>query len=62
MALVRQRKVIAEAGAEAVADTAAKFARDQGHRVVIAVVDPWGELVLLRRTEGTQIAARWKSR
>ena len=57
MALVRQRKVIAEAGAEAVADTAAKFARDQGHRVVIAVVDPWGELVLLRRTEGAQIAS-----
>jgi uncharacterized protein GlcG (DUF336 family) len=57
MAVVRTRRVIADPGAEAVARAAEKFANEQGHRVVIAVVDPFGELVLLRRTEGAQIAS-----
>ena len=57
MAVLRTRKVIDDAGAEAVARAAEAFANEQGHRVVIAVVDPFGELVLLRRTEGAQIAS-----
>src|SRR5439155_16441055 len=37
---------------------AAQHAADaHGHRVVIAVVDPWGELVALRRTVGAQAAS-----
>ena len=32
------------------------FADERGHRVVVAVVDPSGELIALRRTEGAQIA------
>jgi uncharacterized protein GlcG (DUF336 family) len=54
---IRMRRVIDEAGAEVVLNAAEKLARDQGLRVVIAVVDPWGELVALRRTEGAQIAS-----
>jgi len=57
MGVVRTRRVIDNAGAAAVADAAAKLADEQGHRVVIAIVDPFGELVLLRRTEGAQIAS-----
>jgi uncharacterized protein GlcG (DUF336 family) len=57
MAVVRTRKVIDNAGAEAVAKAAEKLANEKGYRVVIAVVDPFGELVLLRRTEGAQIAS-----
>ncbi|MGH3116112.1 MAG: GlcG/HbpS family heme-binding protein, partial [Gaiellales bacterium] len=54
---IRMRRVIDEAGAEAVLAAAEKAARKQGLRVVLAVVDPWGELVALRRTEGAQIAS-----
>jgi glc operon protein GlcG len=57
MPLVRTRKVIDAAGAAAVAGAAERLARDRGHRVVIAVVDPSGELVELRRTEGAQVAS-----
>jgi glc operon protein GlcG len=57
MAVVRTRRVIDNSGAEAVASAADKLAREQGYRVVIAIVDPFGELVLLRRTEGAQIAS-----
>ena len=38
-------------------ETAAEFARRRGHRVVIAVVDPAGELIQLRRTQGAQVAS-----
>jgi len=54
---VRTRRVIDEAGADAVLAVAEQTAREQGLRVVMAVVDPWGELVALRRTEGAQIAS-----
>src|SRR5215218_6172249 len=54
---IRMRRVIDEAGAEGVLAAAERSAREQGLRVVIAVVDPWGELVALRRTEGAQIAS-----
>lgn len=57
MAVVRTRRVIDEAGAEAVAAAAESLAAEMGYRVVIAVVDPYGELVLLRRTPGAQIAS-----
>jgi glc operon protein GlcG len=57
MAVTRTRKVIDDAGADAVVAAAEKLALDNGHRVVIAVVDPHGELVQLRRTPGAQIAS-----
>jgi glc operon protein GlcG len=57
MNAIRMRRIIDDAGAEAVLTKAEAAAREQGLRVVIAVVDPWGELVALRRTEGTQVAS-----
>jgi uncharacterized protein GlcG (DUF336 family) len=57
MNAIRMRRVIDDAGAEAVLADAEASARKQGLRVVMAVVDPWGELVALRRTEGAQIAS-----
>jgi uncharacterized protein GlcG (DUF336 family)/uncharacterized RmlC-like cupin family protein len=54
---IRIRRVIDEAGADAVLDTAEEAAREQGLRVVMVVVDPWGELIALRRTEKAQIAS-----
>jgi len=54
---IRTRRVIDEAGAEDVLAAAERSAREQGLRVVISVVDPWGEVVALRRTEGAQIAS-----
>ena len=47
---IRMRRVIDEAGADAVLAAAEQAAREQGLRVVMAVVDPWGELVALRRS------------
>src|SRR5919108_633536 len=57
MALVRTRRIIDDAGASAVLEAAEKEANAHGHRVVIAVVDPHGELIELRRTPGAQIAS-----
>jgi len=57
MEVVRTRRVIDDAGAEAAIDAAAEYANERGHRVVIAVVDPAGELVQLRRTAGAQVAS-----
>jgi glc operon protein GlcG len=57
MAVVRTRRVIDNKGADAVVAAAEQYATDGGHRVVIAVVDPWGELIALRRTDGAQIAS-----
>ncbi len=54
---IRMRRVIDEAGAEDVLAAAERSAREQGLRVVITVVDPWGEVVALRRTAGAQIAS-----
>jgi glc operon protein GlcG len=53
----RTRKTIDEAGAEAVLAAAERYATQNGHRVVIAIVDPSGELVALRRTSGAQVAS-----
>ena len=57
MSVVRTRRVIDIDGADAVIAAAERFARQKGHRVFIAVVDPAGELVALRRTPDAQIAS-----
>ena len=57
MPLVRTRKIIDDDGADAVLAAAEQFANARGHRVVIAIVDPHGELIQLRRTRGAQIAS-----
>ena len=54
---IRTRRVIDVQGAEAVLAAAEAKAAADGLRVVIAVVDPWGEVVALRQTEGAQIAS-----
>jgi uncharacterized protein GlcG (DUF336 family)/mannose-6-phosphate isomerase-like protein (cupin superfamily) len=53
----RTRRIIDDAGADAVIAAAEAFALERGSRVVIAVVDPSGELIQLRRTPGAQIAS-----
>src|SRR5947208_8646547 len=57
MAVTRTRRSIDTAGADAVLEAAERTARAHGHRVVMAVVDPAGELVALRSTEGAQVAS-----
>jgi uncharacterized protein GlcG (DUF336 family) len=57
MPIVRTRQVIDIEGADAVLAAAEARAHAQGSRVVIAVVDPSGELVALRRTAGAQVAS-----
>src|ERR687897_1102166 len=57
MALIRTRRIVDDAGASAVIAAAEEYANARGHRVVIAVVDPSGELIELRRTPGAQIAS-----
>jgi glc operon protein GlcG len=51
------RRIIDDAGADAVIAAAESYANERGLRVVIAIVDPNGELVQLRRTPGAQIAS-----
>src|SRR5919198_4107622 len=57
MEAVRMRRIIDDEGADAVVAAALEFAKEQGYRVVVAVVDPSGEPVHLRRTENAQIAS-----
>jgi glc operon protein GlcG len=57
MALIRTRRIVDDAGASAVIAAAEEYANERGHRVVLAVVDPHGELIELRRTPGAQIAS-----
>ena len=57
MAVVRTRRIIDDKGAEAVIAAAEKVANENGYRVVLAVVDPWGEVIMLRRTQNAQIAS-----
>ena len=57
MDAVRTRTTIDIDGADAVIAAAEARAREQGSRVFIAVVDPAGELVALRRTRGAQVAS-----
>jgi glc operon protein GlcG len=55
--MFRTRRVIDDEGAGAAIAAASEYAREHGHRVVIAVVDPSGELIQLARTPGAQIAS-----
>lgn len=57
MEAVRNRRVIDTEGADAVIAEAERYAVERGHRVVIAVVDPFGEVIAMRRTPGAQIAS-----
>src|SRR6266480_4241673 len=57
MPLVRNRRLIDTAGADAVIAAAEASARAQGARVYICVVDPSGEVVAMRRTHGAQVAS-----
>jgi glc operon protein GlcG len=57
MSVARTRRTIDTAGADEVIAAAEKLADERGYRVVICVVDPWGEVVHMRRTEGAQIAS-----
>ena len=57
MTVVRTRRTIDNAGADAVIAAAERKANEDGHRVVIAVVEPGGELIAMHRTEGAQVAS-----
>jgi glc operon protein GlcG len=57
VAIVRARRIIDNGGADAVLAAAERVANRNGARVVMAVVDPWGELIALRRTPGAQVAS-----
>src|ERR671910_2275126 len=57
MAIVRTRRTIDNAGADAVIAAAERHANDNGYRVVITVVDPSGELIAMHRTQGAQVAS-----
>jgi glc operon protein GlcG len=57
MQTIRTRRIVDDAGADTVLAAAEVFALERGHRVVIAIVDPSGELIQLRRTPGAQIAS-----
>jgi glc operon protein GlcG len=57
MSAVRMRKALSTAGAEAVMSAAQAEATRRGYRVVIAVVDAWGHVLQLRRTDGAQAAS-----
>jgi glc operon protein GlcG len=55
--MFRTRRVIDDDGAAAAIAAAEGHALGRGYRVVIAVVDPAGELIQLSRTPGAQIAS-----
>jgi glc operon protein GlcG len=57
MPAFRTRKILDVKGADSVAAAAEQAALRDGRRVVIAVVDPWGRLLHLRRTEDAQAAS-----
>jgi len=57
MPLVRTRRVIDTAGADAVIAAAEEAAAASGARVYLCVVDPSGEVVAMRRTPGAQVAS-----
>jgi glc operon protein GlcG len=55
--LIRTRKVIDDAGVDAVLAAAEQTARDKGFRVVVVVVDVSGRVLALRRTPDAQPAS-----
>ncbi|MEP6954303.1 MAG: heme-binding protein [Solirubrobacteraceae bacterium] len=54
---IRTRRVIDDAGADAVLAAGLAFAAERGHRVYVTVVDPSGEVIAVKRTAGAQIAS-----
>jgi len=54
MIAVGMRRALDAKGTDAVMTAAEKAAMRNGYRVVIAVVDAWGHVLQLRRTEGAQ--------
>jgi glc operon protein GlcG len=54
---VRMRRALDANGADTVMAAAEKAAMQNGYRVVIAIVDAWGHVLQLRRTEGAQAAS-----
>ncbi len=56
-AQVVEKTTLTLAGAKRIAAAAEQTARDQGARVVIAVVDEGGNLLLLERLDDTQVAS-----
>ena len=57
MGAVRTRRTLDIKGADAVMAAAESEATRNGYRVVIAIVDAWGHLLQLRRTEDAQAAS-----
>ena len=57
MPTTHTRRIVDDTGAHAAIAAGEAYATEHGYRVVIAVVDPWGELLQLRRTRGAQIAS-----
>jgi uncharacterized protein GlcG (DUF336 family)/mannose-6-phosphate isomerase-like protein (cupin superfamily) len=57
MATVRVKKVLNLAGAEAVMSVAEAFARVKAYRVVIAIVDPEGHPMQVKRLPNAQVAS-----
>jgi uncharacterized protein GlcG (DUF336 family)/mannose-6-phosphate isomerase-like protein (cupin superfamily) len=57
MKVVRRRRMLDTAGADAVMGAAEKEAFEKGFHVVIAIVDASGELLLLRRPDSAQVAS-----
>src|SRR6266516_127777 len=57
MPATRTRKILDVKGADSVIAAAEQAAVRDGRRVVLAVVDPWGRLLQLRRTEHTPAAS-----
>jgi uncharacterized protein GlcG (DUF336 family)/mannose-6-phosphate isomerase-like protein (cupin superfamily) len=57
MTFQHSHRILDETGVDAVLDAAERHALQNGHRVVIAVVERSGELVGLRRTPGAQVAS-----
>jgi len=57
MIAVGTRRALDAKGIDAVMAVAEEEATRNGYRVVIAIVDAWGHLLQLRRTEGAQAAS-----
>ena len=49
MSAIRTRQILNPEGAATVMAAAEAYAKDKGNREVIAVVDPTGDLLLLKR-------------
>jgi glc operon protein GlcG len=57
MTSTHTHRILDDAGVTAVLDAAEQYALENGHRVVIALVERSGELVGFRRTPGAQVAS-----